>query len=61
MKPPQIQWDYQNLPSNADSMEPLGTFTIDSKTVFIAINHTRGELMFIWDDAYGKLISGGEG
>jgi hypothetical protein len=60
MKPPKIEWDYKHLPSNRDIMHPLGTIEVDEQTLFVAVNETKKELLFIWNESYGKLISGGE-
>lgn len=60
MKPPRIEWNYKHLPSNRDEMQPLGTHYVDGHEVLIAVNCTTGKLMFIWDESYGVLVSGGE-
>lgn len=58
MNLPQIEWDFKHLPANRDEMQPVGTFIFDKETMLVALNITRGEVVFIWGDNYGKLISG---
>lgn len=60
MKPPTIEWDFKHIPSNRDEVQVLGTHSIDGHELMVAVNCTRGELFFVWDESYGKLISGGD-
>jgi hypothetical protein len=41
-------------------MQPLGTHPMDGHEVLVAINCTTGQLVFMWDEYYGALVSGGE-